>query len=303
MNAAQGAPPPDPDLVGRLREHVALLTSDPRGRTLAQPEALSGHIQRLADHFTASGLQVVRQPIPGLAPAANLIAFPDGEGWRRPRLLLGAHYDTVPGTPGADDNASGVAVMLEAARLAAQSGAGSWASVAFALEEPPHFETPQQGSRVLAQALRAQGVELLGAIVLEMVGVYSDEPGSQRFPFPLGWMGYPTRGGFCALVANWSSRPLLRLLRPFVEAAGLPTETLAVPGRGRLVGAMRLSDHAAFWDAGYRALMVTDTAFYRNPRYHQPNDTADTLDYVAMARLAQGLAATLQAVSSERLGG
>ncbi len=216
--------------------------------------------------------------------------------WGNRPHLLAAHYDAVEGTPGADDNASGVAVLLETSRLLATSppASPSYVFAALTLEEPPFFGTDRQGGWVLASSLRREGVALRGAIVLEMVGYFRSEPGSQGYPFPLGFLGYPAAGDFVGIVGNMRSRALVNPLAAAIRRAGLPAETLRVPGRGRLLPAVRLSDHAAFWDLGYPAVMVTDTSFFRNPNYHTPTDLAETLDYHSMARLALGLAGFLR---------
>ncbi|GAB4278124.1 MAG: M28 family metallopeptidase [Deferrisomatales bacterium] len=279
------------DLAGRLRAHVERLVGM-GSRSWRHPETLARAATWIESTWEGLGWRVERQPVSELGQSyVNLIAFPDDRGWEVERVLLGAHYDAVEGTPGADDNASAVAVLLEVSRLVA-AGACSRPAVfaAFTLEEPPFFQTPRQGSWVFARTLRREGVALAGAIVLEMVGYYSRRPGSQSYPFPLGWFGYPDRGDFCGLIANRYSRGLLPQLAAAIRGAGLPVETLAVPGKGHLLEPVRFSDHASFWDLGYRAVMITDTAFYRNPRYHGPDDTPETLDYESMARLTLGLA-------------
>ena len=279
------------DLAERLRGHVNALAT-PAGRPWTKPKILGAVADSVERFWTELGYRVECQQIPDLAENyVNLIAFPDRRGWEGQPLILAAHYDAVEGTPGADDNASGVAVLLEVSRLFARAipSNRSVVFVAFTLEEPPNFETPRQGSRVLARQLRRQGIRLKGAIVLEMVGYYRNETGSQSYPFPLGFFRYPDRGDYCGLVANWRSRGLLPDLARSILGAGLPVQRLVIPGKGRLIPPVRFSDHAAFWDLGYRAAMVTDTSFYRNPHYHRPSDTPETLDYDSMARLTLGL--------------
>lgn len=279
------------ELAARLRVHVETLAT-PSGRSWRHPEALAAAARHIQSFWEAHGYRVERQPIPGLgAGFVNLLAFGGQKSWEGSPLLVAAHYDAVEGTPGADDNASGVAVLLEVSRLLAAQRAASRPAVfaALTLEEPPFFGTDQQGGWVLARSLRRAKVALEGALVLEMVGYYRQEPRTQHYVFPLGLLGYPNRGDFVGLVANRRSRRLLGPLGNAIEQAGLPVETLAVPGRGRLLPPVRLSDHAAFWDQGYRGVMVTDTAFFRNPHYHGPGDVPETLDYVSMARLTQGL--------------
>jgi Zn-dependent M28 family amino/carboxypeptidase len=218
----------------------------------------------------------------------NVIAGDENPGGY---YILGAHFDTVAGTPGADDNASGVAVLLEVARLARNlTPPKPWAFIGFTLEEPPAFSTPAMGSRVYAQRARQQNAKILGMLCLEMVGYYSQAPDSQSLPLPLKLMGYPTTGNFIGLVSDRRSRPLLVRLEAAIKGAGrLPAVTLAVPLGGYMLPEVRLSDHASFWDEGYPAVMLTDTAFMRNPNYHGPGDVMDHLDLPAMTELTLGL--------------
>ena len=200
-------------------------------------------------------------------------------------IILGAHFDAVPGAPGADDNGSGVAVLLESARLLAQAHLDSQLLIcAFNLEELNMI-----GSANFATKLKAAGARIDAMIALEMVGYADSRPGSQRYPAGLSWL-YPDRGDFIGVIGNWRSISLLRrFAREMRQVPGLPVETLAVPGNGDLVFAVRLSDHSPFWDLGYPALMITDTAFYRNPHYHNATDTIETLDLAFMARVCQGV--------------
>ena len=212
--------------------------------------------------------------------------------------ILGAHFDTVAGTPGADDNASGVAVLLEVARLAkGLSPPRPWTFIGFTCEEPPAFSTPYMGSRVYAKQARKNQAKVLGMLCLEMVGYYRSEPHSQELPLALRLLGYPTTGNFLGLVGDRRSRGLLRRLEAALKSGGrLPTVSLAVPLGGQLfLPEVRLSDHANFWDAGYPAVMLTDTAFMRNPHYHGPGDVMANLDLEAMTELVLGLVNFLQA--------
>lgn len=204
-----------------------------------------------------------------------------------PRLLVGAHYDTVAGTPGADDNASGVAVLLEAARLLR-----TWRPslplelVAFDLEEP-RAGTYRLGSRAWVRGALQRDVSYRGALILEMVGYTDDRPGSQRIPWPLRWRDLPERGDFLAAVGDWKSKRLIEAVTAACRDDGgeLEVVTTRIPFRGWLVPQSRLSDNASFWDQGYPALMLTDTAFLRNPYYHGPGDRAETLDYAFMEQV------------------
>ncbi|MBI2987424.1 MAG: M28 family peptidase [Deltaproteobacteria bacterium] len=202
-----------------------------------------------------------------------------------PPIILGAHFDSVEGSPGADDNASGVAVLLEVARIL--SGLRLHSQVlfcAFNLEELNMI-----GSAHFAKKLKAAGVKVRAMVSLEMVGFTDPKPGSQQYPVGLRWF-YPDRGDFIGVIGNWRSSLLLRQFsRLLRQVRGLSVETLTVMGNGFLVPQVRLSDHSPFWDLGYPALLVTDTAFFRNPHYHGPSDTVETLDLEFMARVCQGV--------------
>lgn len=208
-------------------------------------------------------------------------------------LIIGAHYDTVSTTPGADDNASAVAVLLELARQAARLKKEHQLKenlrfVAFTLEEPPAFYTADMGSKRYVKILKQRGEKIKGMICFEMVGYKSTDTNSQKMPFPLNLRNYPRTGDFIAFVANMASVKLLKRLISCTEYKNtLPYEQLVVPGKGRLFPVSRLSDHIAFWDNGYPAVMVTDTAFLRNPNYHDYGDRPETLDYHFMAQLVQ----------------
>jgi Zn-dependent M28 family amino/carboxypeptidase len=202
--------------------------------------------------------------------------------------LVGAHYDTVPSTPGADDNASAVAVMLELARRLRQARLKApILFAAFTLEEPPAYLTGHQGSRIFVRSCQSNGDSVLGAIILEMVGYTAPR---QNYPFLPRWPGYPAQGNFIGVIGNWRSLRFGRsVVRGFRKNRDLLVKSLFLPFDGRILPETRLSDHASFWDAGLPALMVTDTAFFRNPNYHLPSDTIDTLDFTFMAELVKSL--------------
>lgn len=273
----------------RLRDHVRYLSQTIGDRSIYRPQALKAAEDYVWQTFQSQGYQPERQTFIYLKQeVANVIA-----GNRRPQgyYILGAHFDTVAGTPGADDNASGVAVLLEVARLTRPLfPALPWAFIGFTTEEPPAFFTPYMGSRFYARRARQQKDKIKGMLCLEMVGYYRHEPHSQDLPFPLRFMGYPTTGNFIGLISDRRSRPLLhRLEQALRNGCQLPVATLAVPLGGYLLPETRLSDHASFWDQGYPAIMLTDTAFLRNPNYHGPRDTMETLDLDAMVELTLGL--------------
>ncbi|MEC4816648.1 MAG: M28 family peptidase [Scytonema sp. PMC 1069.18] len=201
-----------------------------------------------------------------------------------PPILIGAHYDAVPGTPGADDNATGVAVLLELARMfATKPTKYPLRLVAFDMEEYGLL-----GSIDYVNRLQQEQQPLRLMISLEMLGYRDDTPGSQNYPPPLDKF-YPNRGDFIALVGNWRTIRDLISISHSIRKVGVPSQWLPVPNRGLIVRQSRQSDHAPFWDAGYPAMMVTDTAFMRNPHYHKPSDTIATLDLDFLTGVCQGL--------------
>ncbi|HWI40022.1 MAG TPA: M20/M25/M40 family metallo-hydrolase, partial [Verrucomicrobiae bacterium] len=213
-------------------------------------------------------------------------------------VVVGAHYDTVPGSPGADDNASGVATVLELARrFRGRGGEHTIRFVFFVNEEPPFFKGELMGSRVYARWLRSRGEKVVGMLSVESVGYFSDARGSQSYPFPNPGL-YPGTGNFIGFVSNLGSQPLLmRALRSFRGRGSIPSEGLAAPG---LVAGTDWSDHASFWEQGFPALMVTDTAPFRNPHYHTAGDLPERLDFRRMAEVAEGLAAVVEDLAGVR---
>ncbi len=278
------------EIRANLLAHLQYLSVQLGDRSLYRPRTLKAAEDYVYQGFLQAGYQPRRQTfICQRLEVSNVIAGdPDPRGY----YLLGAHFDTVAGTPWADDNASGVAVLLEVARLARSLPLPRpWAFVGFTCEEPPAFFTPYMGSRVYAKDARKQKDRILGMLGLEMVGYYRQEPGSQSLPLTLKFLGYPTTGNFIGLVSDWRSRPLMERLEAAIkEGCRLPTASLAVPLSGHLLlPEVRLSDHANFWDEGYPAVMLTDTAFMRNPNYHGPDDVLENLDLDAMVELTLGL--------------
>lgn len=273
----------------RLIEHVRYLSETLGDRSVYRPTALKAAEDYVSQNFAAMGHVPERQSFIYLRQeVANVMA---GRREASGYYILGAHFDTVAGTPGADDNASGVAVLLETARLASTlSPAPPWTFIGFTTEEPPAFGTPYMGSLVYARRAKEQRQIIKGMLCLEMVGYFSHEPNSQPLPFPLQFMGYPTTGNFIGLVADRHSRPLLAGLEQALKTGcHLPVSAIAIPLGGYLLPESRLSDHANFWDQGYPAVMLTDTAFLRNPHYHGPGDIMANLDFDAMVELTLGL--------------
>jgi len=272
-----------------LREHVNALAVDIGPRTPSSPDSLVRAANYIHSVFEDAGLSVREQDYQYYAKrVTNVLATVPATTGASSYYVVGAHYDTVPSTPGADDNASAVAVMLElAGRLRHDRLKVPVLFAAFTLEEPPAYLTGHQGSRVFVRSCQSNGDCVLGAIILEMVGYTSSR---QHYPFISRWPGYPAQGNFIGIIGNWRSRGFGRVvLSGFRKNRNLPVESIFLPLDGRILPETRLSDHASFWDAGLPALMVTDTAFFRNPNYHLPSDTIDTLDFTFMAELVKSL--------------
>lgn len=289
-----------PTIINHLRGHLVMLTGTIGERSVRKPEHIAMSAAYIQDQFEGYGLEVRRQTYRYEdMPVSNIVAERKPSANPAAHYVLGAHYDSVSGTVGADDNASAVAVLLETARAVQQAAGDSITGlaltfVAFALEEPPVYGTPYMGSRVFAARAKQAGKVIDGMICLEMVGYTCQEPGCQHYPFPLQFFGYPEAGTFIGIVGNAGSRGFTRRLRnSFQRNPRLPVVTLTVPFNGWLMPAVRLSDHASFWGEGYRAVMVTDTAFFRNPHYHLPSDTMETLDYGFMAEVVASLTSFL----------
>jgi Zn-dependent M28 family amino/carboxypeptidase len=285
----------------RLRTHVETLAGEIGERNVGRPDALHAAADYIETVWRSQDYEVVPQHyLAHGVDCANLEVTRPGDRHPEEILLVGAHYDTVAGSAGADDNASGVAALLEIARhFATRRPACTLRFVAFVNEEPPFFYWRQMGSMVYAKAARRRGDGISLMISLEMLGCYDDRRGSQRYPPLFRWF-YPDRGNFIAFVSNLRSRRALRrLVAAFRSHSSFPTEHLATLG---IVPGVSWSDHLAFWRQGYRALMVTDTAFYRNPWYHTAFDTPERLDYERMARVTEGLAQALGSLASVRQG-
>lgn len=215
----------------------------------------------------------------------------------QPIVVIGAHYDSAPGTPGANDNATGVAAALALVRRVAQHKSVSPIRfVFFANEEPPYFQTRAMGSLQHAARCRTRGDDIRVMLSLESMGFYSDEPSSQRYPFPLSLL-YPDRGDFIAFVANWSSRAALRrVIHSFRKNTRFPSEGAALP---EVLPGVGWSDHWGFWQHGYPALMVTDTAPFRDPHYHTGSDAIGNVDFERLARVVTGLEDVILALAAD----
>jgi hypothetical protein len=293
-------PPGSPgDLQRRLFQISETLSLEERNLR-NNPSGLSRAADFIEEFFSRSGFSVSRQTFQvDRVDCHNLEAVPrDFCGLGEPHWILGAHYDSAPGTFGADDNISAVAILLETARLLAQSPnpPRNIRFVAYTNEEPPHFMNESMGSRVHATSCRKNGDNLQGMICLESLGYYSNEPGSQELPiygvpdetliFARSRGIDPTVGNYIAIVGDEHSTALLARFDAAFSIDPVPTLPLVMPE-------MRLSDHLCYWDEGFPALMLTDTAMFRNPNYHQPTDTVETLDFKAMASITENLVSAL----------
>jgi Zn-dependent M28 family amino/carboxypeptidase len=282
--------------VERLQDHLRMLTRTIGERSVLLPKNLKKTQEYIENFYQGIGVPVHCESYPYRTyTVANVVAEISFCDTPAKQYLVGAHYDSVVGTVGADDNASAIAVQLETARhLNAlkenQELDLAVKFVSFTLEEPPAFGTRHMGSRVYALKAWKQKEQIDGMICLEMVGYTCHDPGCQRYPFPLMFLGYPKQGNFIGIVGNLSSKGFTEALyRNFSTNPDLPVVQLTVPLGGYLLPSVRLSDHSSFWDRGYKAVMITDTAFYRNPHYHRASDTMDRLDYGFMAQLVKSL--------------
>lgn len=273
----------------RLRSHVLTLAGEIGERNVWQYGALQAAAGYLERELESAGYAVTGQHYMAEGKGVlNLEAELPGRSATAGMIIVGAHYDSVYGSPGADDNGSGTAALLEIARLL--KGRPLSRTVRFVLfvnEEPPFFKTGLMGSLVYAKRSRQRGEKIAAMLSLETIGYYSDAPQSQHYPFPLNFF-YPSTGNFIGFVGNIGSRRLVhRSLEAFRRTTAFPSEGAAVPGG--IIG-VDWSDHWSFWHEGYPALMVTDTALYRYNQYHGQFDTPDRLDYDRMARVVAGLA-------------
>ncbi len=280
-----------------LRRHVTMLAGTIGPRSVFRPAALRAAADYIEGEWRAQGWAVNRQvyEVNGMA-CANLEVVIPGRERALEIVVVGAHYDTVDESPGANDNGSGVAALLELSREFTPQ-ARTVRFVAFVNEEPPWFHTERMGSRVYAQACRQRGDDVRAMIALETMGYYRDEPGSQRFPSRLFHLVFPDRGNFIGFVSDLQSRWLLqRAAAAFRARTDFPLECAALP---RAVTGVDWSDHASFWQEGYRALMVTDTAPFRYPHDHEPTDTPDKIDYHRLAAVTDGVGVVVAALARD----
>jgi Zn-dependent M28 family amino/carboxypeptidase len=272
-----------------LQKHVSMLAGEIGPRNTIQFNALVKASQYIEDSLKAMGYTVSSQDYSvDERNVRNLIAEIHGAARASEIVVVGAHYDTVMDSPGADDNASGVAGLLEIARvLKTSQPARTLRFVAFVNEEPPYFQTANMGSWIYAKQARKQHENIVAAISIETIGMYSDAEESQHYPAGFSTL-YPSKGNFIGFVGNTASRSLVReVVGTFRETTRFPSEGVAAPA---WIAGIGWSDQWSFWQEGYPGVMVTDTAPFRNPNYHLQSDKPDTLDYERMARVVHGLA-------------
>ena len=258
-------------------------------RNVIAYRSLQKGAQYIEDTWRSQGYEVTSQEyVVQMRKVRNLIAEIHGGSRANEIVILGAHYDTVDDCPGADDNTSGVAALLEVARILKDSHpARTLRFVAFVNEEDPWFQTENMGSWVYAKQAHKLHENIVAAISVESIGTYSDAEGSQQYPDERFKFLYPARGNFIAFVGNLGSRGLVRdAIRSFRATATIPSVGGALPP---FIEGVSWSDHWSFWQEGYPAIEVTDTPPFRNKNYHQPTDKPDTLDYDRMTRVVHGL--------------
>jgi Zn-dependent M28 family amino/carboxypeptidase len=277
-------------LIENLYRHVEYLSVKIGDRHLWKEGSVNMAADYIESVFTSSGYAVWRQNYSCYSQSvSNLIA--EKTGTKKDVVIIGAHYDTVPGSPGADDNASAVAGLLELARLNREtSNKKTLVFSAFVNEEAPCFGSPNMGSMVYAKHLREQRIPVEVMVSLEMIGYFSEER-IQAYPLPGMGLVYPKTGDYIGVVGNFLSSKYVSFFKKGIRKhSNIRARSLTGP---EFFGGINLSDNYSFWHHGYRAVMVTDTSFFRNRHYHQLTDTIDTLDFDKMAEVVKGLYYTL----------
>jgi len=292
LRSYAGAPPQlnneEMELRDRLLAEATYLSVNMGDRSLLRPQSLRATTDYLSSCLRGEGYTVVEHPYSVLGQTViNIEATLAGTDSALGQVILGAHYDSVAGTVGANDNGTGVAAVLEIARAMRQMRFKRTVRfVFFVNEEPPYFQTASMGSRVYAHQLRQDGVPVSAMLSLETIGFYSDEPGSQDYP-PVLSLFYPSKGNFIAFVGNTDSGGLVReSVRDFREFTRFPSEGIAAPSHWLGIG---WSDQWSFWQEGYPGIMVTDTALFRYHDYHTPSDTVDKVNFDRAARVVEGV--------------
>jgi hypothetical protein len=277
------------ELIMHLQAHVSKLAGDIGERNMPRPSALEAAANYIVDSLTARGYQAAVQEFKvGGKTVKNVQAELRGNADPDEFIVVGAHYDSVLGSPGANDNATGVAAVLELARLLASARLDrSIRFVCFANEEPPYFRTEDMGSWHYAKRCQDQNDQVVAMLSIETIGYYRDAKGSQKYPMPFGLL-YPDTANFIGFVGNPASKDLLfKCIESFRQHTKFPSEGIAAPA---WIEGIDWSDHACFWNREYPAIMITDTAPFRYPYYHSHEDTPDKVDYGRTARVVAGIA-------------
>ena len=273
-------------LAENLKNHVYKLSHLIGDRSVFKYDKLNEAAEYIAEQFSKNGYKVDFQEYRVLNKTVkNIIATKVGNSESQAIIIVGAHYDTCS-NPGADDNASAVAGLLELARtMASKPTERTIKFIAFVNEEPPFFKTKEMGSYVYAKEARERKEKIKAVIILEMIGYYTDKRFSQKYP-PFFGPFYPNKGNFIGVVGNFKSKWLVRQVSSsFKKQSSFPIKSMTtfafIPG-------VDFSDHWSFWKENYDAVMITDTAFYRNSNYHKNSDTYDTLNYHNIAEVVEG---------------
>jgi len=280
---------PDPEIsIENLKRTVHYLSTMSPPRNYIHLESLENSVRYISQKFIEYGLTPERQKfeVSGNIYENVIASVGPKEGIR---MIVGAHYDVCGDQPGADDNASAIAGLLEIARFAKKYEAElphRVDFVAYTLEEPPFFGTKNMGSYVHAESLHDNNIKVRGMICLEMIGFFTDQKKSQTYPLSLMRLFYPSTGDFIGVVSNYNSSSLAKQLSRHLKATSISVATLKAPS---FLKGVDFSDHRNYWKLGYDAVMITDTAFYRNPNYHEHSDTMDTLDFDKMKEVVKGI--------------
>jgi len=275
----------------KLRTHVEKLAVEFHPRSCWQFENLNATADYISEHFKKAGAKTYSQGFTVSLDSYQNVVGTFNEGASK-TIIIGAHYDSHSGTPGADDNASGVAGLIELGYLLGKQKLDCEIQlVGYTLEEPPFFGTEMMGSYQHAVKVAKEGKDIRGVIVLEMIGYFSEERASQSYPVVIMNFMYPTKGNYIAAVSNTDNRGFTKDMKGYMKGTtSLPVYSLNAPSA---VPGVDFSDHRNYWPFDIPAVMITDTSFYRNERYHTPEDTVDTLNYEKMAEV---VVATYEAV-------
>lgn len=275
-------------LADELKRDVTMMAVDYEKRNTHNPDILAATATFIHESFREPGYapEIQQYAADGVS-CQNIAVNVTGSKADAGVIVVGAHYDAEPGSPGANDNASGTSALLALARRFVDSTPRrTLRFVAFVNEEPPWFQTDRMGNVVYARRCKKEGEQIVAMIALETIGYYSVKPYSQNYPFPLNYV-YPSRGNFFAVVGDLGSRTMVReVMRCFRKNARFPSQGGAFPASFPGVG---WSDHWSFWKFGYPAVMLTDTAPFRYPHYHAEEDTPHKIDYEKTARVVAGL--------------